>query len=87
MKTISKEWIFEILDKTNAFAKQLITNHFDRHPQEVVLPEEAKELLNSIYCDLWMDAYVDMMNNKTKEFSKPIADKMTKLNEILKFKK
>ena len=28
---IDKEWIFEIIDKTNAFAKQLIEDHFKRH--------------------------------------------------------
>jgi hypothetical protein len=28
---IDKKWIFEILDKTNAFAKQLIEDHFNRH--------------------------------------------------------
>jgi hypothetical protein len=28
---IDKKWIFEIMDKTNAFAKQLIEDHFKRH--------------------------------------------------------
>jgi hypothetical protein len=28
---IDKEWIFEIIDKTNQFAKQLIKDHFNRH--------------------------------------------------------
>jgi hypothetical protein len=28
---IDEEWIYEILDKTNAFAKQLIEEHFKRH--------------------------------------------------------
>ena len=30
---IDKEWIFEILNKTNEFAKQLIVDHFKRHNQ------------------------------------------------------
>jgi hypothetical protein len=34
---ISKDWIFEILEETNNFAKQLILNHFERHEQ----PEQA----------------------------------------------
>jgi len=29
--SVDKEWIYEIMDKTNAFAKQLIENHFNRH--------------------------------------------------------
>jgi len=33
-RLISKEWIFEIIDKTNSFAKQLIIDHFDRHIKE-----------------------------------------------------
>lgn len=32
-KPIDKDWIFEIMDKTNAFAKQLIKDHFNRHNQ------------------------------------------------------
>ncbi len=32
-KGIDKEWIFEIIDKTTEFQKQLITNHFNNHPE------------------------------------------------------
>ena len=53
--TIDKDWIFEIMNKTNAFAKQLIEDHFNRHKIEIYSrpecpfkycddPEECKEM-------------------------------------------
>jgi hypothetical protein len=40
---ISNDWINEILDKTHDFAKQLIKNHFERHPQSSPSPAEITE--------------------------------------------
>ena len=46
-KGIDKNWIMEILDKTNAFAKQLIEDHFNRHKIEVYSRPECPFK----YCD------------------------------------
>ena len=40
---LSNDWINEILDKTHDFAKQLIKNHFERHPQSSPSPAEITE--------------------------------------------
>lgn len=66
-----KEWIDHILDKTNAFAKQLIEDHFRRHKVEVYTrpecpfnycddPEECKKL------DRCHHSFVESVSNETK---------------------
>lgn len=46
VQVIDKEWIFEIIDKTNKFAKQLITDHFDRHRDQLKPVDLRDELIN-----------------------------------------
>jgi hypothetical protein len=38
---IDKDWIFEIINKTNQFAKQLIEDHFKRHTEEYASQNKA----------------------------------------------
>jgi hypothetical protein len=46
MKTaIDKDWIFEIIDQTSKFSKQLIQDHFDRHQSEPVQNDPSKSQL------------------------------------------
>ena len=49
---------------------------------------EAHKLLNDIYGTLWCEAYYDPTYGEvTRNFAKPLADKMTQLNKLLKFKR
>jgi len=50
------------------------------------LEQEAIKLLSEVYGRLWTEAYYDPMNESTRKFSKPLSDKMSKLNKLLKFK-
>ena len=85
MKTgIDKEWIFEIIEKTNRFQKQLIEDHFELHPET---SKEVFKILNDVYGALWMEAYYDPDSESSAKFAKPLAEKMKRLNELLKFKK
>ena len=51
--------------------------------------EESKafSLLNDLYCALWTEAYYAAFNDETRDFARPLADKMTMLNSILHFKR
>lgn len=51
------------------------------------ITEEDRKLLNDIYATLWCEAYYDpTFGEVTRNFAKPLADKMSQLNERLKFK-
>jgi hypothetical protein len=83
---LNKNWIFEIIDKTSVFAKQLITDHFDRHESDSIISKGEAKILNEIYGTLWMDAYYDPPSAEIQKYAKPIADKLSVLNKTLKFK-
>jgi hypothetical protein len=51
------------------------------------LTKEQLALLNDVYGALWVEAYYDPRSSETREFARPLAEKMSKLNEALKFKK
>jgi hypothetical protein len=50
------------------------------------LKAEEKRLLAEVYGKLWTEAYYDPWNEDTKKFAQPLADMMTKLNDMLRFK-
>lgn len=50
------------------------------------LTPEAKQILGYVYGALWAEGYYDALNESTEKFARPLADKMSRLNEILKFK-
>ena len=51
MKTynIDKNWILEIIDKTTAFAKQLIIDHFNRHYPYTLTDDDIMKYRNKNY--------------------------------------
>lgn len=49
--------------------------------------ESAMNLLREVYGALWGEAYYDAYNERTRDFAKPLADKMSEANKILRFKK
>ena len=55
--------------------------------EESRLDAEVKKLLSDVYGALWTEAYYDGFNDATIKFAQPLADKMSALNKILKFKK
>jgi hypothetical protein len=50
------------------------------------LTQNQKMMLAEIYGALWTEGYYDPLNTFTQYFAKPLADKMSQLNEELKFK-
>lgn len=50
------------------------------------LTSEVREILNDVYGSLWAEAYYDSFNESTQRFARPLADKMARLNKIVKFK-
>ena len=64
-------------------ARTLIKPVYDAEP----LTQNQKMMLSEIYSVLWAEAYYDSLNTFTQNFAKPLADKMSELNEELKFKK
>lgn len=55
--------------------------------EEKPLDEEAKRLLSEVYGKLWMEGNYDPNSAATRKFAKPLSDKMSRLNELLGFKK
>jgi hypothetical protein len=47
---------------------------------------EAWSLLAGVYGSLWTEAHYDPLNESTKQFAMPLAEKMKRANEILRFK-
>lgn len=54
---------------------------------EAALAEDARTLLSQVYGTLWAEAYYDGGSDELMKFAQPLADKMSALNDILKFKK
>lgn len=50
------------------------------------ITDEEKKLLRDVYGVLWTNACYDPDSEQIQKFSKPLSDKMMKLNETLKFK-
>lgn len=50
------------------------------------LQKEAEVLLCEVCNTLWGEAWYDPFNEATQSFAAPLADKMKRLNEILKFR-
>lgn len=50
------------------------------------LPAEALTILHDLYQVLWCEAFYDPTNEETQKFARPISVKMTRLNELLRFK-
>ena len=50
------------------------------------LTDEAVRLLRDVYGALWIEAYYDPYNDYMREWAKPLADKMQRLNELYGFK-
>ena len=48
---------------------------------------EAMTLLHEVYAVLWAEAFYDPYNDQTRKFAKPLAEKMMRVNELLRFKK
>ena len=65
---------------------EVIIDGVHYHP-ETKLETEVKQLLSDVYGVLWAEANYDALNHHTEKFSKPLADKMARLNEIMGFKK
>ena len=63
-RLISKEWIFEIIDKTNSFAKQLIIDHFDRHIKENTEQRKSAEEILSRVTGLSVDYMFNLYKDK-----------------------
>lgn len=53
----------------------------DQHPTA-----DAMKLLAEVYGALWCEAGYDPKNKITQEFAAPLADKMRKANQTMKFK-
>jgi hypothetical protein len=51
-----------------------------------ILDAEANKILTEVYGALWCEAYYDCFNDDIRNFAKPLADKMSRLNDLLKFK-
>lgn len=57
-------------------------------PGPAAIDDESRKLLADVYGTLWMEAYYDPTYGEvTQNFSKPLADKMQRLNKLLKFKR
>ena len=48
---------------------------------------EAMRLLEEVYGVLWTETYYDPYNEDTRNFARPLAEKMREANLILRFKK
>jgi hypothetical protein len=48
--------------------------------------QTERRLLNELYCILWAEAYYHALNDVTKKFAKPLADRIIELNETMGFK-
>jgi hypothetical protein len=55
--------------------------------RETELEAEARRLLSEVYGCLWTEAYYDPDSEDTRKFAQPLAEKMSRLNELLKFKR
>lgn len=55
-------------------------------PAELSPQAEAMKLLAQVYNRLWAEAYYDASSKNTEDFAKPLADLMSKANDILGFK-
>lgn len=61
--------------------------YVEQTEKQRVIDEEVTQLLSAVYGRLWAEAYYDPYNEMMQDFAIPLADKMSRLNEILKFKK
>lgn len=48
--------------------------------------DEAAKLLAEVYGVLWTEANYDPINESTRKFAKPLADKMMEANKLLGFR-
>lgn len=54
---------------------------------ETELQIEARKLMADVYDSLWGEAFYDSYSDATQKFAEPLSRKMTRLNEILEFRK
>jgi hypothetical protein len=54
---------------------------------ETELQKEERLLLCELYGALWTEAFYDPYNDSTQRFAEPLSRKMTRLNELMGFKK
>lgn len=50
------------------------------------IQKEAMDIMRHVYGVLWTEAYYDPYCVETESFAKPLAEKMKRLNELMKFK-
>lgn len=55
-------------------------------PADMSPPAEAMKLLAQVYGRLWTEAYYDAFNKSTEDFARPLAELMSKANDVLGFK-
>ncbi len=53
---------------------------------ETEFEKETKEILCEVYNVLWGEGFYDSFNESTRNFARPLAEKMMQLNKILHFK-
>lgn len=71
---------------TQDAAQEVYINNCRYIPANTKIPDEALKLLAQVYSVLWTEAYYDPYNEDTRKFATPLADIMTQINKLIKFK-
>ena len=67
---------------------KVIIDDIEYVPGPAALDAESRQLLTEVYATLWTEAYYDpTYGEKSQKFAAPLADKMQRLNELLRFRR